>query len=207
MFFIRFAMIVVMANTPKKLFMVGIDEVGRGPLAGPVAVCALAATTLVLKKFKTIKESKQLTPQAREMWYRIIVDDQRVQFAVSFVGAKAIDEKGIVPSIRFALENSLRKLRVAPETCSVLLDGGLKAPPNYKKQKTIIRGDEKEVVIAMASVVAKVTRDRLMVRLSKKFPKYGFEKHKGYGTKKHVLAIKKYGCSIEHRKSFCKGLL
>ncbi len=86
----------------------------------------------------------------------------------------------------------------------VFLDGGLRAPAHYKNQKTIIKGDEKELVIALASIVAKVTRDALLVKLGKKFPVYGFEKHKGYGTCAHYLAIKKHGITAHHRTSFLK---
>ncbi|MEK7117997.1 MAG: ribonuclease HII, partial [Patescibacteria group bacterium] len=91
---------------------------------------------------------------------------------------------------------------VLPSACAVLLDGGLKAPMKYPNQKTIIHGDTKETAIAMASVVAKVLRDRHMIRLHKKYPQYDFATHKGYGTKAHYRALKKYGLSIEHRKSF-----
>ncbi|MBI3634379.1 MAG: hypothetical protein HY228_02050 [Candidatus Yonathbacteria bacterium] len=89
----------------------------------------------------------------------------------------------------------------------VLLDGGLRAPARYKNQKTIIKGDEKELVIALASIVAKVARDARMVKLGKKFPQYGFEKHKGYGTRAHYKAIKKHGITKHHRKSFLKNVI
>jgi ribonuclease HII len=94
-----------------------------------------------------------------------------------------------------------------PEKCFILLDGGLKAPVIYKNQRTIIKGDEKERSIAFASIVAKVTRDALMCRLAKKYPKYLFEIHKGYGTKKHRELIKHNGLSVEHRKTFCKNII
>jgi ribonuclease HII len=100
-----------------------------------------------------------------------------------------------------ALAKSLSKIN-AGFSSQVLLDGSLKAPKEYKKQKTIIKGDEKEVVIALASIVAKVHRDKLMTRQSKKFPSYGFADHVGYGTKRHYEAIKKSGLTILHRKSF-----
>lgn len=112
---------------------------------------------------------------------------------------------GISKAIKNCLEKSLKKLNVKPHECQVLLDGGLKAPSIYKNQKTIIKGDEKEWAIAFASIVAKVSRDTLMCRLAKKYPKYCFEIHKGYGTKKHCELIRKYGLSGEHRKCFCKN--
>jgi ribonuclease HII len=185
-------------------YIIGIDEVGRGPLAGPVAVGAVVATPSMLRRFRDIKESKQLSPKAREEWYaRIqgyIGDDLR--FAVSFVSATMIDRKGIVWAIRRALATSLKKLDVNPAECRVLLDGGLVAPAEYTAQQTIIRGDASETVIAMASVMAKVQRDRLMVGLHKKLPAYEFSAHKGYGTKKHIHAIRRHGPSREHRLTF-----
>lgn len=193
---------------PRRKFIIGIDEVGRGPLAGPVAVGAFCATPNMLKKFCLIKESKQLSTLRREEWYRRIIAlcGKELYFAVSFVSAEVIDKKGIVSAIRLALSRSLAKLEVSSSACRVLLDGGLKAPKKYIHQKTIIHGDAKETAIAMASVVAKVLRDRRMVRLHKKYPEYGFAAHKGYGTRAHYRALKKYGLSREHRKSFCRNV-
>ena len=189
-------------------YIIGIDEVGRGPLAGPVAVCALAASPKMLKHFRGIKDSKQLSEAQREEWLRLIKmhKGEELRYAVSMISAKEIDKKGIAPAIRKALTASIRKLSIDPSDCEVRLDGGLKAPPEYKKQKTIIKGDEKESVIAMASIVAKVNRDRLMVRLDKKYPKYLLARHKGYGTKAHIAALRRYGLSEIHRVSFCKFL-
>ncbi len=189
----------------KRKFFIGIDEVGRGPLAGPVAVGAVLATPRMIRRFRAIKESKQLSPRAREEWNERIttLSGDELLFAVSFVSAKIIDSKGITFAIRTALHRSLKKLSADPNSVNVLLDGGLRAPEEYKNQKTIIRGDATETVIAMASVVAKVARDQYMVRLHKKFPQYDFPRHKGYGTSLHVAAIKKHGISVLHRKSFC----
>lgn len=189
-------------------YVIGIDEVGRGPLAGPVAVCALRITPRLLLRFKTIKESKQLSERQREIWYgRMLArTGPELSFAVSFVGARIIDEKGIQYAIRLALTRSLRKLHARPDQCLVLLDGGLYAPKAYAKQRTIIRGDATKTVIAMASVVAKITRDRLMSRLHAKHPAYGFARHKGYGTMTHYAAIRKHGLSEQHRKSFLRTL-
>lgn len=188
----------------KAKFIIGIDEVGRGPLAGPVAVGAVVATPAVLRRFRNIKESKQLSPKAREEWYARIQESlgDDVQFAVSFVPAAMIDRKGIVWAIRLALLRSLKKLHMNPNECRVLLDGGLCAPSEYKTQQTIIRGDATETVIAMASVVAKVLRDRRMVELDRKYPEYGFAIHKGYGTKAHYRALLKHRPSQEHRLTF-----
>ncbi len=192
---------------PPNLF-IGIDEVGRGPLAGPVAVGVAMATPEVIRKFKQIKESKQLSAKQREEWYaKISAPQSGVRFAVSFVSAPMIDKRGIAPSIRTALARGLKKLSPDPKRTRVLLDGGLYAPEEYIYQETIIRGDAKETIIAIASVVAKVKRDRLMHRLHDAFPKYGFDMHVGYGTKKHVDAILKYGITSEHRETFCTNIL
>ena len=189
-------------------FIIGIDEVGRGPLAGPVAVGVAMGTKNAIKKFRSIKESKQLTPKLREEWYaKICGRESGVRFSVAFVSAKRIDQKGINPSIRSALARALKKLDPPPEHSLVLLDGGLRAPDRYLNQKTIIRGDASETIIAIASVVAKVERDRRMVALHKKYPAYGFDRHVGYGTKAHITAIKKHSPSREHRLSYLRNIL
>ena len=197
-----------MASQKKFKYLIGIDEVGRGPLAGPVAVGAVLASSRMLKHFRDIKESKQLTPLARVEWVAKMetLECEELRFVVSMVSAATIDRIGIVPAIRSALERSLLKLDANAGECRVLLDGGLRAPAHYIDQLTIIRGDAQETVIAMASVVAKVHRDRYMVRLHKKYPLYDFDQHKGYGTRRHVSALKTHGLSDMHRVSFCNFL-
>ncbi|HEY9583639.1 MAG TPA: ribonuclease HII [Candidatus Paceibacterota bacterium] len=189
-------------------FIIGIDEVGRGPIAGPVAVGTFVFLQKnAIKKFKKVKESKQLTEMQREKWFEIIEKariEKHINFAVVFQSEKVIDKKGISFAIRKALEKSLKKLKLYPAQCLVLLDGGLKAPKEYKNQKTIIKGDVEKKVIALASICAKVLRDRKMREWGKKYPKYGFEIHKGYGTRGHYEAISKYGLVAIHRRSFLK---
>ena len=125
-----------------------------------------------------------------------------LDYAVSFAGASLIDKRGIMHGIRQSLARSLEMLALDPKKTEIRLDGSLYAPKHFLMQRTIIRGDETERIIAMASVVAKVLRDKKMVRFAQKFPLYGFERHKGYGTKEHYTAIKRRGlCSI-HRLSF-----
>lgn len=189
-------------------YIVGIDEVGRGPLAGPVAVGVVVATKQALRKFRAIKESKQLTRAQREAWFARIIEAQSfdLRFAVAFVSAGVIDKKGIAPAIRTALARALKQTGVHPDECEIRLDGGLHAPAEFVRQQTIIKGDEKETTIAMASVIAKVLRDRRMYALAKKYPQYGFERHVGYGTAAHIAAIKKNGLLPEHRKSFCRNI-
>jgi ribonuclease HII len=165
------------------------------------------ATPVIIKKFKTIKESKQLSAKQREAWYaKISAKRSGIRFSVSFVSPQMIDKRGIVPSIGSAIRRGLEKLKPNPERVRVLLDGGLKAPSAYVNQKTIIKGDEKETIIAIASVVAKVERDRLMLRLHKTYPAYGFDRHVGYGTKMHIEAIRNFGPTPIHRRTFIRGL-
>lgn len=187
-------------------FLIGIDEVGRGPIAGPVAVGAFVFLKKdAIKFFKGVKESKQLTEEKRELWFSKILEGQRlglINFAVTFQSEKVIDSKGISFAIKKALVTSLQKLKINPKDAEVLLDGNLKAPIEYKNQKTIIKGDTKEQVIALASICAKVLRDRKMRQWGKKYPKYGFEVHKGYGTKGHYEAIRRYGLVALHRRTF-----
>lgn len=214
-----------MNNTKKRInlkskirILIGIDEVGRGPIAGPVAVGAFVFLKPGARKlFRGVKESKQLSEQKREEWFGQIKIAQKsggLDFRVTFQSEKVIDTRGLSYAIKKALTTSLNDLMksmkksfgISPNMVRVLLDGGLKAPTNYPNQKTIIKGDEKEMVIALASICAKVLRDREMNLLGKKYPQYGFERHKGYGTSGHYKAIKKYGMLNTHRRSFLKNL-
>ncbi len=190
----------------------GIDEVGRGPVAGPVAVGAfvIKSKKLDLKKVKVpLRDSKKLSREQREIWFaqiKIWQKENLCDFCVTMVSAKMIDKIGIAKAIKQALEKSLYKLN--PKNSDiVLLDGGLKAPVQFKNQKTIIKGDEKEQAISLASICAKVTRDKYMFTQAKKFTQYGFENHVGYGTRRHYEALKKYGLIELHRKSFLKRII
>ncbi|MEK7460582.1 MAG: ribonuclease HII [Patescibacteria group bacterium] len=195
---------------------VGIDEVGRGPLAGPVAVGAVLIyaehSKTVSRIFPIIKDSKKLSQKSRGEWFLKIREAEKAGFLISsvqFVSSKHIDKNGIAPSIRKALAQALEAVSAMDDdkfSADVLLDGGLQAPKEYRNQKTIIKGDEKMLVIALASIVAKVTRDARMIKFGKKLPAYGFEKHKGYGTRAHYTAIKKHGVTEHHRKSYLKNL-
>jgi ribonuclease HII len=199
-------------------YYIGIDEVGRGPIAGPVTVCALLSKIGRLpEEFRGIKDSKKLTEKGREKWFKKIKegrDADLFKFSVISVSNKVIDNIGIVRAIELCIKKCLDKfyLEALPpseefdrDNTFVLLDGSLKAPSNFKNQETIIRGDEKEPLIAMASIVAKISRDWYMTtQATKEFPQYGFENHKGYGTKAHYEAIKEYGLCELHRRSFLR---
>jgi ribonuclease HII len=200
-----------------KRIIVGIDEVGRGPLAGPVTVCVVSCQEEIYKKLRRDlrlpalgKDSKKLTPKDREKYstvLKFLEKEGKIQFQIIHTSNKIIDTKGISSCIKKAIRDGIEKLKLNPKTTKILLDGGLKAPQEFKNQKTIIKGDEKEKIIAWASILAKVSRDELMCRASKKFPLYGLAIHKGYGTTKHRLAIQENGISVFHRKSFCKNVL
>lgn len=194
-------------------YIIGIDEVGRGPLAGPVAVGALLLKKSLPKEFrrKTF-DSKQIKPSERALWYSRVCAAQKtghLDFKVTFVSEKIIDTKGLSYAIRKALETSLRTVvrsaKLAPAVCDIRLDGGLKAPLDFARQKTIIKGDASEVSIGLASIVAKHLRDKKMTASHKKYPLYGFDIHKGYGTAKHRAAIRIHGLCPLHRRSFLRN--
>lgn len=244
--------------------IIGIDEVGRGPIAGPVAVCTfLCEPTFfpITEIDLPMRDSKKLTKIQREKWFEYLKDQKakgNCDFAVSYVSAEMIDKFGIVKAIQKSLDSSLGKVeektfknfRALPSgrgmknellhsssgsqseiadvslrtddkgrrgnfnesdtqlsNFSIFLDGGLKAPKEYTNQETIIKGDELHPVISCASIIAKVSRDKVMTNHAKEYPEYGFEKHSGYGTKAHYDAIKKHGATPLHRKSFLKGIL
>lgn len=195
----------------KHKYIIGIDEVGRGPLAGPVAVGVVKLKVETLKSkvkwAQGFKDSKKLSAKGREEWL-LKIDEARsegwLEYSVAFVSPSIIDKKGLSYAIRAALEKALGAIEHNASETKILLDGALHAPSHYLHQETIIKGDEKELSIALASIVAKVARDAKMVLLAKKFPLYGFEKHKGYGTRGHYEAIKKNGITPHHRKSFLK---
>ena len=198
----------------KMRYLIGIDEVGRGPIAGPVAVGAFVFLDKNSSKlFRGVRESKQISEEKREEWFEKIEKAQAegsIDFEVTFQSEKVIDAKGLSFAIKNALNLSISKLvkkyNIKPDDALVLLDGGLKAPTEFKNQKTIIKGDAKEKVIALASICAKVLRDRKMRRWALKFPQYGFDVNKGYGTRRHYETIQKNGMVGLHRRSFLRNI-
>lgn len=192
-------------------YIIGIDEAGRGPLAGPVSVgVVIVPADFDMKLLKGVRDSKKLSELQREVWYKklkIWGEQKILNYKVCLVSAATIDKLGISYAIRKAIRICLAKLEVNPKNCSVLLDGSLKAPAEFKNQKTIIGGDDKVKLISLASIAAKVTRDRKMKNLAKIFPSFSFEIHKGYGTALHIKAIRKHGPSEIHRESFIKNIM
>ena len=190
-------------------YVVGIDEAGRGPLAGPVAVGAVSIPLNFNKNFfKSIRDSKKLSSDDRDLWFELALEARKsgvLNFAVSLVSEKVIDRKGISYAIRLGIKRCLVALNV-PEDSQVFLDGGIKAPIEFRHQLTVVKGDEKIPIVSLASIVAKVIRDRRMVKLSKKFPEFDFHMHKGYGTSLQRRALEKYGSTVIHRQSFLTRL-
>lgn len=187
-------------------WLIGVDEAGRGPLAGPVSVGVVAVPLGfdVAAEFPGITDSKKLSRQKRELLFMAAERRFRqgdLQFDVRFSDHSYIDEHGISKAVEVAAHSGIRALS-APSHATVLLDGLLRAPRRYE-QMTITGGDLRVPVISLASVLAKVTRDRLMEELSRHYPEWGFEQHKGYGTEGHRRAIKRHGLSAIHRRSFC----
>ena len=195
-------------------FVIGIDEAGRGPLAGPVAAAALCLPQNFqfsihnFQKKLPLRDSKRLTQKQREAWFTYIKNHSHIFYTTATISPKIIDKINISKAANLAASLALAKLMksvgLRTKNCRVFLDGGLFLNPKFYilNPRTIIKGDEKISAIMLASIIAKVTRDRIMRRLHRKYPVYGFDQHKGYGTKKHRKAIHKNGLSPIHRRSF-----
>ena len=187
-------------------WIVGIDEAGRGPLAGPVAVGVVVVpeTLDLLTLFPKLNDSKKLSEKRREEIFVRLQEEIKAGNTVSLVtlaSSEKIDAKGITVCIREAIANSLLKLVPNPLDHTVYLDGSLKAPSHYT-QETVMGGDALIPAIMLASVAAKVTRDRYMLKQAELYPEYLFEQHKGYGTKIHMEKIKEHGMCAIHRRTF-----
>ena len=178
----------------------GVDEAGRGPLAGPV----VAAACILPDNFylEELNDSKKLTEKKREKIFDIIIKNA-LDFSVAMASVEEIEEINILNAAMLAMKRAIDGLEIKPDLA--LIDGntsrGFSLPT-----KTVVGGDAKSPSIAAASILAKVTRDRMCYEFDKQFPEYGFAKHKGYGTKVHMEAIKKYGVTPIHRRSFLKFL-
>ncbi len=191
-------------------WVIGVDEAGRGPLAGPVAVGMVKVPfDFDWDLIPGVGDSKQVSPENRSAIFRraqVLRHHRQLDFAVSQVGSSVIDEEGIMYAINLALVRCIKKLKLSEHECDFKLDGSLHAPTIFK-QETIIKGDSKEKVIGLASIVAKVTRDKYMDKIARRYYLYDFEQHKGYGTKDHRAAIARFGKSPIHRISYCKNII
>lgn len=176
----------------------GIDEAGRGPLAGPV----VAAACILPRDFrhKTLNDSKQLTELEREHIYAELTARPDIHWATGISDVEVIDTYNILRATFRAMYLALEAIPAKPDY--LLIDGNQRVPVIRTQQKTIVKGDAKSYSIAAASVIAKVTRDRLMLALHEQYPQYNFAQHKGYGTPEHLAAIEQHGPSPIHRKTF-----
>lgn len=178
----------------------GIDEAGRGPLCGPVAAAAVILPEGLV--IEGLNDSKKLSEKKREQLYGIITE-KAVCWAVGLASPAEIDELNILKATFLAMRRAIEGLTTVPDY--VLVDGN-RDPKLGLPTSTIVKGDAKAACIAAASVLAKVTRDRLLDKMDAQYPEYGFAKHKGYPTKAHYAAIAKHGITPEHRRSFLKNL-
>jgi len=198
------------------MYRIGIDEVGRGPIAGPLVVCACAVRegfdVLSLFPKGILKDSKKLSEKHRENIASAVfalTEDKTVIYGLGEVSANEIDSMGLSAAIKIAVQKALNVLHTQgiPESTCIYLDGSLYADTRYVEQETIIKGDEKIGEIALASVIAKVYRDGGMKKIAETCKGYGFETNVGYGTKSHYEAIQQQGITPYHRKSFLKKIL
>lgn len=180
----------------------GVDEAGRGPLAGPVYAAAV-----ILPKghvVEGVNDSKKLSEKKREILFDKIIDEC-VCYSVGTASEKEIDKINILQATYLAMKRAVDGLEIVPQLA--LIDGNKIPPLTASDARAIVKGDAKSASIACASIIAKVSRDRYMLEMAEKYPEYQFEKHKGYGTKLHYEMIDKYGICEIHRKSFLKKVL
>ncbi len=183
-------------------FICGVDEAGRGPLAGPV--CAAAVILPENAEIDGLNDSKKLSEKKREQLFDVICE-KAIAYSIAFGSLEEIEELNILRATFLAMNRSIEGLKIPADFA--LIDGN-RIPTDIKIPcETVVKGDAKSQSIAAASILAKVTRDRLLLEYDKQYPEYNFKKHKGYGTKEHTDLILKHGISPIHRKSFLKKLL
>lgn len=180
----------------------GIDEAGRGPLAGPV--CAASVILPLGTEIVGLNDSKKLTEKKREALFPVI-QEKAIAYGIGFASEQEIDDINILNATFLAMRRAVDAMGVSPDL--LLIDGNQKPKIGIGEEVTVIKGDAKSVSVAAASVLAKVSRDRCMLELAQKYPQYCFEKHKGYGTKLHYEKIAEFGVSPIHRKTFLKKIL
>ena len=178
----------------------GVDEAGRGPLAGPV--CAAAVILPPGLEIPGLNDSKKLTDKKRRELYDIMIE-QAVSYGIAFASEQEIDEINILQATFLAMRRAMDQLRVRPDIA--LIDGNRETDFGLPVQ-TIVKGDSLSANIAAASILAKVTRDRFMLEMDEKYPQYGFATHKGYGTRAHYAALREFGPCPIHRRTFLKNL-
>ena len=183
-------------------YVCGIDEAGRGPLAGPVVVASVVLPENSM--IEGINDSKKVSESKREKLYDIILQEA-ISYGIGIIYQDEIDEINILQATKKGLHEAVMKMEIKPNV--ILVDALTGIDTLGIPYKSIIKGDAKSYSIGAASIIAKVTRDRIMREWDKVYPEYGFAGHKGYGTAKHIEAIKKYGLTPIHRKTFCKNFV
>ena len=178
----------------------GVDEVGRGPLAGPVVCAAVVMPLKEIEIIQGVDDSKKLSPKKRELLAKLI-RERALAYTVYEVNEKIIDEINILQATRLGMKNALESLKIVPDT--VITDGNMTLDISFP-QRSIVHGDALSYSIGAASIVAKVFRDALMEEYAKTYPAYGFERNKGYGTAEHIRAIREHGICPIHRRTFVK---
>ena len=183
-------------------YIAGVDEAGRGPLCSPVVVASVILPDNV--DIMGINDSKKISEKKREILYNQIIE-KCISYNIQIIDVDVIEKLNILGATKYGMKTAVENLAIKPDY--VLIDGNQKIDIEIPFE-TVVSGDSKSLSIAAASILAKVTRDRLLIKLDEKYPEYGFKKHKGYGTKAHVEAILKYGMIKDvHRPSFCKKIL
>ena len=177
----------------------GVDEAGRGPLAGPLYVSAVILGSEALKDIVGINDSKKLSAKKREYFYEKI-KEKALYWSIVDISPQEIDKKNILQATMDGMTKAVKNLMIQPDIC--LVDGNRVPKAIASFSQAIVKGDSKYASIAAASILAKVSRDRFMTELHYRYPEYNFIKNKGYGTKEHIEAIKKYGITSWHRKSY-----
>ncbi|OIO11850.1 MAG: ribonuclease HII [Elusimicrobia bacterium CG1_02_63_36] len=185
--------------------LIGVDEAGRGPLAGPVVAAAVLLPEKPDASLKGVRDSKKLTPARR----RILFDAVRshaARWSVGWAGPREVDRCNILQATFLAMQRALHRLGPVDAADLIVVDGNRVVPGIPTPQRAVVSGDDKSLSVACASVVAKVVRDRWLFALARRHPEYGFERHKGYGTADHMRAIERVGPCPEHRMSFLSKL-
>lgn len=181
--------------------VVCLDEVGRGSLAGPVVAAAVSIIPNSKFSISKIKDSKKLTPKARNIFYKILTSHPCIEWSVGKVYPRVIDRINILESTKLAMKRAVEKLKERRKIDFLILDGKMELHVDIP-QKSIVKADERVFSCAAASIIAKVRRDKAMIRYHKRYPQYGFDLHKGYGTKYHLKKLKQYKICPIHRRSF-----
>lgn len=187
---------------PEFKYICGIDEAGRGPLAGPVVVASVIMPRDSM--IEGINDSKKISEKKREKLYDLILEEA-ISYGIGIINQSEIDEINILEATKKGLTTSIEEMQVKPDL--ILVDALNHIDTKGIPYESIIKGDAKVYSIAAASIIAKVTRDRIMREWDEIYPQYGFAKHKGYGTSAHITAIKEYGLCPLHRKSFTKNFI